>query len=264
MIDGMRVIDAHCHIGRWEGERQGLRDFSAEEMLARMEKNGVDHAVIAHSIFPIWIEEEIRRGNDYVIAAAERYPDRFTGMVATNPRHGASAVEEVRRGLAAGAKAIKLHPGLLGPYHVDGALMEPFMRLAATAGVPVVTHSDFNQKGCTPYQVANLAARYPDVTVVLLHLGMDGPSIGALPGIAAPHPNLVVETSNTPDYPYDVFVAPTRTIGADRVMFGSDGPTVSVEVALTKLAVARATYGLTDDEARAILGTNAARVFAIT
>lgn len=259
----MRTIDAHCHIGEWEGEAHGLRGFSAEEMLARMDANGIDHAVIAHSIFPIWSEASIQRGNDFVIAAVRKYPGRFTGICATNPKHGDSAITEVRRGLAAGLKGIKLHPVILGPYDVSGALMTPFMQIAAEIGVPVVTHCDFNAKGCTPYQVVRLAARFPDITVVLLHEGMDGPMIGQLPEIVAPIPNLVVETSNTPDYPYDVYVNAARKIGADRVLFGSDGPTVSVEVGLTKLAVAEHTYGLTKDEKRRILGTNATRVFNI-
>ena len=112
-------------------------------------------------------------------------------------------------------------------------------------GVPLITHSDFNAKCCTPYQVVRLAKRWPRVTIVLLHLGQDPESVAHTPDIVKDTPNIVVETSNTPDYPYPVFVNPARVLGADRVMFGSDGPVLSVEVNLTKLAVAEQVFGLT-------------------
>ena len=54
-----------------------------------------------------------------------------------------------------------------------------------------------------------------------------------------------------------------RKLGADRVSFGSDGPIVSIEANLAKLAAAEHTYGLTNEEKRKVLGENAARVFQI-
>lgn len=260
MIDGMLTIDAHCHIGDMKG-RHGVGLFTAEDMLARMDRNGVDKAVVCSVIAPLWGKDAFIRGNDLTIEAVKKYPDRFLGLCVVNPKDGAFAEEEARRGLAAGLKGLKLHPILHGYYPIDGPLMDPLMSIAAHAGVPVVTHSDYSSRCCTPYQVARLAARFPQVTVVLLHLGQDAESVAHTPEAVAPYANLVVETSNAPDYPHAVFVQPSRELGAGRVMFGSDGPVVSIEAALAKLAAAEETYGLTKDEKRQILGESAARVF---
>lgn len=261
MIDGMLVIDAHCHIGESKVERNGVRRFTAEDLLARMDRNGVDRAVVCHLIFPLWEPEEFVRGNDLVVEAVRRYPDRLRGLVVVNPKHGHFAEEEARRGLSAGLVGIKIQPAMHGYYPVDGALLEPIMQVASEAKVPLVTHSDYNAKCCTPYQVVRLAARWPDVKVVLLHLGQDPESVAHTPDVVKDTPNVVVETSNAPDYPYAVYVNPVRQLGPDRVLFGSDGPIVSVEANLAKLRAAEETYGLTREEKRWILGGSAARLF---
>jgi uncharacterized protein len=262
MIDGMMVIDAHCHIGESPAMRNGVQRFTADDLLARMDRNGIDRAIVCSLIFPLWERDDFIRGNDLVIAAAREHADRLRGLVVVNPRHGAFAEDEARRGLAAGLVGIKVQPAMHGFWPIDGALMDPLMAIAANSGVPVITHSDFNAKCCTPYQVVRLAKRWPSVKIVLLHLGQDAESVGHTPDIVADAPNVVVETSNTPDYPYAVYVNPVRKLGADRVLFGSDGPVVSVEANLAKLRAAVETYGLTRDEMRGVLGVSAARFFS--
>ncbi len=260
MIDGMLVIDAHCHIGDYRG-RHGIGKFGPAELLARMERSGVDKAVIASAISPLWGRDDFIRGNDLVIGAVKEYPDRFVGMCVVSPRDPDFSLQEAQRGLDAGLKALKFHPIFHGFYAVDGELMDPFMRLAAEAKAPVVTHSDFNARCCTPYQVARLAARFPGVKVVMLHLGQDAEAAAHAPDAAAPYPNLYLETSNTPDYPYSVFINPLRKVGAARVMFGSDLPVVSVEANLAKLRAAEMQFGLEETDKRQILGATAAEVF---
>lgn len=260
MIDGMLAIDAHCHVGEAKRERHGLRSFGADELIARMDQNGIDKAVIQHLVFPLWEPEDFKQGNNRVVEAAFSYPDRLRGLALVNPKHGRFAEQEVRRCLEAGLKGIKLQP-VLHAYPIDGELLDPLMNVAARANVPVVTHSDFNAKTCTPYQVARLAARWPQVTIVMLHMGIDLEMMDQVPSILKAVPNVVVETSQTHDHPYTVYVHTARRLGADRVLFGSDGPALSLEVALTKLAMAEQRHGLTKEEKAKILGLNAARVF---
>jgi len=263
MIDGMLAIDAHCHIGDMKGERHGIRRFTSEDLIARMDRHGIDLAVVCSLISPLWEPDDFIQGNDRVIAAVREYPGRLAGLAVVNPKHGEFAQAEARRGLAAGLRGIKVHPALHGYYPVDGAVMDPVMQIAAEAEVPLVTHSDFTAKCCSPYQVARLAARYPRVTIVMLHLGQDADMIAHAPEIVESAPNLMVETSNAPDWPYAVYVNPVRRLGSHRVLFGSDGPVVSIAANLAKLAAAEETYGLTREEKRQVLGTNAARVFKL-
>jgi predicted TIM-barrel fold metal-dependent hydrolase len=92
-------------------------------------------------------------------------------------------------------------------------------------------------------------------------MGIVPEMLAHVPDIVKSTPNVIIETSHTPDLPHAVFVNSVRQLGPDRVLFGSDGPIVSVEVNLVKLEVAERLYGLTGEEKRAILGENATRVF---
>jgi predicted TIM-barrel fold metal-dependent hydrolase len=158
---------------------------------------------------------------------------------------------------------VKLQPVAHGHYPIDGSIVDPVVEAAGAAGVPVVIHSDFATSSCSPHQVAQLATRYPEVTFVMLHLGLQPHHLLQVPDVVGPTRNVVVDTSQTHDLPYGVYVHTVRRLGPDRVLFGSDGPIASVEVNLTKLAVAERRYGLTAEERRCVLGANAARVFGI-
>ncbi len=263
MIQGTRVVDDHTHIGDFLVVKNGVRQWTAEDLVARMDRTGVDVSVVCHLISPLSEEAHIRPANDLVLKAVRRFPDRLVGVCVVNPKWGRAAVEEARRCLADGMRGIKVHPILHGNYHIDGAVMDPIMGVAADAGVPVITHSDFGSRCCTPYQVARLAVRFSAVRIVMLHLGMDTDLVAHTPDIVKDCPNVILDTSCTPDLPYPVFVNPARVVGAGRVMFGSDGPVCSVEANLAKLDVARSQFGLTDAERQQILGRTAADVFRI-
>lgn len=264
MIDGLLAIDAHCHIGDFQGERFGLRHFTAEDLVARMDANGVDKSLVCYLASPLVEQEDFKRANNAVVEATWKHPARLVGACIVNPKHTQFAQQEVRRCIEAGLKAVKLQPVLHGSYAVDGDLVDPIAKLCADAGAPLIVHSDFNSRCCTPYQVAHLAARFPQLTVVMLHMGLDFEMLGHLPDIVRPHRNLYLEASQTPDSPQAVYVNPVRRLGADRVLFGSDLPLLSVEVNLAKLSLAERLHGLSRDEKRQILGANAAHLFGIS
>ncbi|MCL4466282.1 MAG: amidohydrolase family protein [Chloroflexi bacterium] len=263
MIDGMLAVDAHCHIGEFRGERFGMRRFTADDLVERMDNCGVDRALVCHLASPLVEQEDFKRANNVVVQATWQQPDRLTGVCIVNPKHGPFAQQEVRRCLEAGLKAVKLQPVLHGYYDVDSDLLEPIARRCADAGAPLFVHSDFNSKCCTPYQVARLAARYPQVNVVMLHMGLDFEMLAKVVDLARPYRNLHLDTSQTPDAPQAVFVHPVRRLGAERVLFGSDMPLLSVEVNLAKLALAQQLFGLSQDEKRQVLGGNASRLFGL-
>jgi uncharacterized protein len=263
VIDELPAIDDHCHLGEMTDGHAGIRRFLSDDLIARMDRNGIDKTIVCHLILPLREREDFARGNNLILEAVQKYPDRLAGLCVINPKHGQYAQQEARRCLASGMTGIKLHPILHGFYSISGECVNPIMEIAEEAHVPIVTHSDFHVTCCTPYEVARLAARFPRVTVVMLHMGIDPAGLAHIPDIVAPVSNLVVDTSLTADLPHGVYVNSVRTLGADRVLFGSDGPIVSIEANLAKLAVAEQTYGLTRDEKRMILGANAARVFGI-
>jgi predicted TIM-barrel fold metal-dependent hydrolase len=126
----------------------------------------------------------------------------------------------------------------------------------------VIIHTDVDSKVCNPHLALRLAERHPDVPFVFSHMGMNSDVTHFVPGYVAHASNVYLDTSDTPNLPQFVFKTPMSVI-PDRMLFGSDAPTLSPEVELKKLEVAEELYGLTKDEKRKILGENAARLFNI-
>ena len=62
------------------------------------------------------------------------------------------------------------------------------MEIAEEARVPVVTHSGFNADPAPTYKFAHLAVRFPRVTVVMLHMGIDSEGLWHIPEIVGPIP----------------------------------------------------------------------------
>jgi predicted TIM-barrel fold metal-dependent hydrolase len=162
-----------------------------------------------------------------------------------------------------GFRAVKLHPIFHGHYQVNSGVVDEVAMLAGTLGLPVVIHSDFLSPVCSPYQIVALAKRFPETTFVLLHLGLQPELCRLVPDVVRDANNVMLDTSQTPDFPRDVYVEPVRRLGATRLVFGSDGPECDAGVNLRKLEVAIELYGLDPTEAQCILSQNATRVFGI-
>jgi predicted TIM-barrel fold metal-dependent hydrolase len=256
------VVDAHHHIGRKEGYPGG--EFSGSDLVRRMEQHAIAAAVVMHFVSVLRSPEDFIRANSYVAEAVARYPDRLFGAVAINPLFGDLALAEIERYAAAGFRAVKLHPIFHGNYRVNGGAVDDVAALAGQLGLPVVIHSDFTSSACTPYEIAGLAGRFPDTCIVLLHLGLHPELCKHVSSVVRSSPNVMVDTSQTPDFPREVYVNPVRELGADRVLFGSDGPECDVSLNLRKLEIAVAECGLREDEAKQVLSANAVRLFRLS
>lgn len=262
MIDGMLVVDVHNHVGEFRGV-WGLLRQTPEELLKRMDKNGIDVSVIFPFPSGLMLHEDFRSANDYILNGAKEDPKRLIPFCTVTPMHGQFAVDEMKRCAEMGAKGIKLYPPGHGFYPLDSPLMDPIMTEAQRLGLVVLTHSDFNTKICTPFHAARLAERFPEVPLIVAHFGEDPDVCHWVPDIVERTPNVILDTSCTPDIPESIYILPIEKIGAERVAFGSDTPTVSPEVNLTKLKVAEELYGLTENAKRNILGLTAARILRL-
>jgi uncharacterized protein len=271
MRDGHPVVDAHVHVihgaidsafSEPSGKASRSPVISAEEAVARMDRYGVDQAVlIAHAWSDTSIEE-MRREHDIIAADIRRYPGRFVGVCTADPRQGQQAVDEVRRAVEElDYRGLKLLPSF-HYYLVDSAIVDPLMQVAVEYELPVLYCSQWHFYGAEPWRWVRLARRYPELTFVMCHMGIDPYVTESLvvPHMVADVPNIVLETSATTTDPYGVFAGPVEILGAERVMWGSDGgPFLHPELELLKLDLA----GLSPDDKQMVLGGTAARVFGI-
>src|SRR5438067_915269 len=208
----MKLIDTHYHLG-------DCRVFSlnAEEdaILAAMDRNGVGAAVVQ----PFPGASDPRAVHDRIAALARRLPGRIYGMASLNPhmdraqwnREIERCVEEL------GFKAIKLHTigHALNPLSEDGGMV---FEAARRLGVAVMVHTGMGIPLAAPSLVGPRAEQYPDVPIVLAHMGFVI-AAGEAVLLAKRQPNLYVETSwsMVGDIQWAI-----QALGPDRVMVGSD------------------------------------------
>jgi predicted TIM-barrel fold metal-dependent hydrolase len=262
MLPNCPVIDSHHHLGRRAGP-DGPREFTGDDLVRQMDRHGVTHSIALHFVSVLRTPDDFRRANAYVAEQVLRHPGRLTGGVVVNPLIGDLALREITMYHSQGFRAVKLHPIFHGHYHVDGGAVDEVARLAGDLGLPVVIHSDFLSPVCSPYEIVRLARRFPQTTFVMLHLGIQSEMCKLAPDVVADTENVMLDTSQTPDFPHTVYVNPVRRLGSNRLMFGSDGPDCDPSLNLRKMEIAIEEHGLRLDEAIAVLFTNARRVFRL-
>ena len=250
------LVDTHHHVGRKPGW-----EYSGDDLVRRMDAIGITTTVVMHFVSELRTVSDFRDANDYVADAVARHPGRLAGAVCVHPLLEKADAAELRRGRELGLCAVKLHPVVHGMYDVLDERVLPLIRLAGELGMPVAIHSDFTQAVCSPYTIARLAGRCPETTIVLLHMGLTPGLAARTPEIVAPHPNVVVDCSSTPDATNTAFGRPVALLGTDRVVFGSDGPEYDPLVNLRKLEVAVELGHVTARDAAAISGSSARAIF---
>ena len=200
--------------------------------------------------------EQCRQGNDCVLAARDRRPEATLAFCYVNPRHTDEALAELDRCVAGeGMVGVKLWIAL----RASDERVAAVVRRAAELGVPVLQHAWYkavngHANESTPADVAVLARRVPEATILMAHLLGGGQR-----GIAdvAPCPNVVADCCGGEPEVGRMEEA-VAALGAERVVFGSDGAGRSFATQLAKVVGAR----IPDDAKRLILAGNAERLLA--
>ncbi len=206
--DTVEKIDAHAHVGYFGSWCDvGL---SAEGMLHAMRGYGISKSIISYP-------------DNAVTAEALRFaPHLFAALAWMNPHEGEAAVTEFRRLVTnAGFCGLKLHP-LFNAYTANDAVVYPLMDCARELGLPVFIHCG-HPPFSLPWSIAQLAEEYPDVRIVMVHMGHGhGVYIQASIDMARKYPNLYLENSGMPMH--TKIKEAYERVGADRIFWGSDAP----------------------------------------
>lgn len=235
------IIDAHTHIGKTLYTSQ-----SAADLLREMDASSVDRAVVCPMGAHLVVDNQ--EGNDVMAAAMHNYPDRFIGFATVNPWYGARALAEIDRAVERlGLAGLKLHPPLQG-FEADEDLVLPVIERAIAHGLPIYIHSG-TPVSSLPLQILEVATRYPEGKFILGHMG--GADFYVDVPLSFPRArNVWLETSLTPHAGY--VREAVETVGADRLLFGSDSPTSLIASELCKIRV----LGLPLEAQDRVLGRN--------
>ena len=243
------IIDCelYYHGAEAPGGSEGL---SVEQLDALCRDAGVDRAVLMPS-------PTFRPRNRLVADALRAAPtarERFVGCALVNPHFGEDAVAELETAVREwGFRCAKLMP-TLHAVNLVGRLAHPVMSKARDLGVPVTIHSA--DSPAHPLEIGVLAEAFPDVPVIMDHMGYRNHT-GAAIAAARRAPNVYLMTTAVME-PHVVRDA-VQVLGADRVLFGSNGP--SVPPAIQLLVIRQAGLGPADE--RKVLGENAARLLRL-
>jgi predicted TIM-barrel fold metal-dependent hydrolase len=119
--------------------------------------------------------------------------------------------------------------------------------------IPVTFHSDFNEYYISPYKILNLARKFPDIPVLLAHIGLDYRQMWDFIKTKEVRiqDNLFIETSGTPMIPR-LIKKSCEFVGPQRVVFGSESHVCPTELAILKIRLAKLTERIIRARARSI------------
>jgi predicted TIM-barrel fold metal-dependent hydrolase len=314
----MRVVDAHVHIWGsrewmpeitwsswvrvWGRHRllphqrdqayveehvfPGFWDPDGHKLVQEMSLAGIDASVIMPMDFGlacgeagISIEDKNKRCGD--IAAL--HAGRVYTCVGVDPRRP-NAVDLFRRGVAEWrARGLKLYPPT--GFYADDPICFPLYEAALELGKPVAFHTGavaypLKSKFGDPIYIDAVAARYPDLPIMLLHTGFGDCWTSEAIQVAIYKPNVYCELAGWQDRDLSVedlvrtLVFMRDRMGAERIVFASDRTAPGARKRLTQAewvaiflelptVAKRLGLSLSESEVALMVGGNADRLFKI-
>ncbi len=274
----LTVLDAQVHSyernhpGRpWLGAFDGPSEVTGDQMTAAMDAAGVDGAVLV-SVYTIYHYDP-----SYMQSVYAKHPARFR-MVQPVDANDATAADKIAawaKTKGSAAVRVLLMPGVTSEDAADPSL-DRVMTAAAKNSIPV----NLQCKGRLE-QVAQLAKRNPNTSLVVDHLGLNHPleppvppdSWGELPKLLAlaAYPNVVVKLSGActlshEPFPFNDIWEPLSRVfdafGVNRCMWGTDW-TRSLKLLTYKQHVDafRTTTRLSDSDKATIMSGTLRRVY---
>jgi predicted TIM-barrel fold metal-dependent hydrolase len=251
------IIDSHTHPMVDERQQVLAEPHPPEDYLAKVEGLGIVRAA-ALVIAPKDDIDTTTGLNDAVLALGKE--GFFFPVCSVHPADGESALAELERVAAAGAKWLKLHPNTQD-FDVADPSVVPVVAKAAELGMPVLFDAWSPFDAAQPGKFVKLALQVPEARLILAHA--HGPGFAQL---------LVYEVlSRYPFWPRRVwidisataslleggpfaeqFIWVLRKVGVDRILFGSDYPLDDPRRAVE--AVSR--LGFDEEELRLIFHEN--------
>ena len=282
--DSALVIDSHCHIlppsfrdRRAEIAKRdatfaallsdpNARIASADDLLAAMDRDGVDQAVVMGMG---WTHHQVAvEANEYIIQTVADNPGRLTGFCSVNPGWGEPAVTEAQRCFDAGLVGIgELHADTQKFDITDVAAMAPVMELARSDRLPVLVHASEpvghqypGKGGTTPDKLYRFIQNFPGNVIICAHWGGGLPFYSLMPEVKESLKNVYFDSAATPFlYRPEAFGAVSELAGAGKVLFASDFPLLEMSRPLEQARNA----GLAADVEAALLWGNAAKLFGL-
>lgn len=279
------IFDAHVHLfpTREVGLEvvEGIKAQSGtgyyatgtpEEYLADMEKAGIDMGLML-SFSP---DNQLKNMNYWTVAITRpgksrpaKYPMLLPFVSVSPTMKGKTMLEELEHKLTWGMRGVKIHP-IAQKFAPDDPRMKPVYQWLVDHDLPITAHTgeniikdEFAGFG-EPKRWLSVLEEFPGLKLILAHLG-NGYWDQTLE-LAQKHPHVLFDTAiafsyiNSPTTLDDnEAVEIIKTIGAHRILFGSDYPWINPAGDVERIKG----LNISERDKALILGDNAARLFKL-
>jgi predicted TIM-barrel fold metal-dependent hydrolase len=284
MIDKYIVVDGHVHtFSSDDVSKKVLQSFnkvydiefnnpgtgSIDDVLKNMKKHHIDYTIMANFTPPKILDEN----NWWAISISKRHKN-LVPLISFHPDMAGCLCSLLESYINSGARGIKIHPMAQGfpPAHKR---LEDVYKYCNDVKFPIVFHcgrvsnariNEFSDLD----MIMPVIEKYPDIPFVLTHMA-DGDA-DAVINISKNFENVYFDTSivitgyppileaNEPSWTNDKEVEDViNTIGANRVIFGSDYPWGGPGHDLDRILK----MNLNEEQIKLIIGWNALNLFKI-
>ena len=272
MLENLKVIDFHIHIGLKEHWPEWVHDYQKsaqsefyakyEEMIkpegfaAYLKSHQIEKGVLLPELSPITTGIV---PNEYVLEFCQGH-DIFIPFCTINPYLANNPAQEFIKYLEQGAKGLKLYPSY-NHFYPHEKRMYPVYAVAQEQKLPVLIHTGSSIfkgskiKYADPLHLDEVASDFPELSLIMAHSGR-GLWYEKAFFISRLHPNLYLEISGLPPKNLlDYF--PDMEKNIDKFIYGSDWPGIKTISSNIK-AIQR--LPLAEESIRKILHDNAARL----
>lgn len=203
------ILDSHVHLKHGDALRT---EYSAETIVRTMDEVGIDRSVV------FAMSTTTRRSIEMAQEAVEQFPDRLIPYVYALPSYERPVIEELEEALALGFRGIKIH---IGECSLAEYVTDPVIELAGRRGVPCLIDCSGQYEA-----IERMARTFPHTKIIVAHMGKylctDESLINRFIALAQECLNIFLDVSGVV-LPWKIGEA-VRRIGAERVIFGTDGP----------------------------------------
>ena len=209
-------------------------DPAGQRVIAEMDEVGLLASVAMPMDFGLAVGEgalSIREKNQLLAELAGNSDGRIFTFCGVDPRRP-EAADLIREAVVDWAcRGVKLYPAT--SFLPDDPVCRSTYEVAVELGVPVLFHTGpvgypLKSKYSRPAEIDAVAADYPDLRIVLGHVSYGRAWLEEALDMAALKPNLLLEVSGLAGYATDAATLRRllrrmiETVGADRILFGSD------------------------------------------
>jgi hypothetical protein len=202
--------------------------FSIKDYITLMDKFEIEKAVIV-SMNVKTTYGIILVSNDNIKNFVEMYPHRFIGFAGIDPP-ASDALEQLQYAInSLGLKGVKIVPPVQ-KFDLKDSTYDPIWKMINDLGIPLWIHGGHqmstagsNAKYGHPMRIDDLAMRYPDLTIIIGHMGT--PWFWDSYSVVLRHHNVYIDVSAHPAlyhyFPWDAYSSYNIE---NKVLFASDHP----------------------------------------